>query len=405
MFEQEVKELAGFSGPQLGVDDELLDVIAVDHARNVVGNLTERHGRELDERAPGLASFLATWASSADERFDTVWSPAFGDLHALLMSESQADAVRASAAAGLRLLECGHAGEWAARLPATSHFRFGRWLLPACDELAVATAGDEVTIRTRSAAGAWQEHALTRDPRAPGVIESRAALEALPLVERRGLRFTLARAEALSTSGAERLLSADAYEFGRDEVAIDDEWRRTLDAAIDLMHDIDGSYVTWVGRVLRDLIPLRARPRTFNSGSERFSPGVICVSDQCFRWPLAEMLVHEATHQYLHLVNRLGPLDDGSDPQLYFSPFRQKDRPIFYIVVAYHAFANVLLFYRTARSRGLVPEQVITTDTFARREDTLARQLAEIEGPLSRCTALTPLGRALWEPLRDAVHA
>ena len=158
----------------------------------------------------------------------------------------------------------------------------------------------------------------------------------------------------------------------------------------------------WIGYVLRDLIPLPDRSGMHNSGSEYLLPGVICVSNQNDPWALAEMLVHEATHQYLYILNRLGPLDDGTDQTLYFSPIRNMGRPIHFIVVAYHAFGNVLLFYRTVRD-------AISADREAgarihRRVEELDPQLAGLEHALQTTKALTPLGRALWEPLYEEVH-
>jgi HEXXH motif-containing protein len=137
-----------------------------------------------------------------------------------------------------------------------------------------------------------------------------------------------------------------------------------------------------------------------NSGSERFSPGVIYISNQHHRCPLAEMLVHEATHQYAYILTRLGPLDDGTDQTLYYSPIRNAGRPIRFIVLAYHAFANVLLFYRMARAHGLPDEEVLING-----DAPLESHLETLEQALQRTSALTCFGRALWEPLYEQIHS
>ncbi|WP_437973193.1 HEXXH motif-containing putative peptide modification protein [Sorangium sp. So ce295] len=399
----EALDFSGFSCPQVGLGDDVLDVVAVGHARQVVETYLERHRAHLDRHAAGLSTVLTAWLTREDERFDTVWNLAFGDAHALLLSHAD-DVVRCASALALRMNERGHAGAWEAELPAPARLRFGRWLLPAAEAIQVSAAAENAAVRTR-AAGEWRSAAFLRDGERGWALVDGDDVDVLATCQRPDFRFTLSTAQSLSPSGAERLLQADAYQFDRAEVSTADAWRATCDAAVDLIRETADFYATWVDRVLRDLIPLRARPSTFNSGSERFSPGVVCVSDQPFRWPLAEMLVHEATHQYLHIITRLGPLDDGTDQSLYFSPFRNKERPIFFIVVAYHAFANVLMFYRTARERGLVPERVITSEAFASREETLTKQLRAIEDPLKNARSLTPLGRALWEPLYNVLHA
>jgi HEXXH motif-containing protein len=402
---EETVDYRGFSCPQIGIDDEILDLIVVGHAHQLLETLMERHGVHLDHHAPGISHLVTKWLSrSDDEKFDTVWNPAFGDIHALLLSQSAADLVRCAAAVALRINECGHACDWKADLPVPARFRFDRWLLPMATAIDVSPTPSGLVVRTK-AAGSWHSTTFMHCAEHGWNLANPENVDTLPVCRRTCFQFTFSSAEALSRSGAERLLQADAYHFDCAEVSIREEWRSTCEDALTLIAETSTLYAKWVGRVLNHLLPLRARPSTFNSGSERFSPGVICVSDQPLQWPLAEMLVHEATHQYLHIINRLGPLDDGTDDRLYYSPFRNKNRPIFFIVVAYHAFANVLLFYRTARQRGIVPGIGAVPTAFVDREETLQKQLQAIEGPLKNTKSLTLLGRALWEPLYDVLHA
>lgn len=391
--------LAGFAGPTEGLDRELLDLLVADHARQVVQAFLERRGSRLDVAAPGVSDGLARWIEM-DDSFETAWHVSFGDLHAALLSDDEPDDAAVATAAALRLSERGLRASWEARFRQPTHLRFGAWVLPKADELHVAAAGDRVDIDisgpdcASTIAYRWGPDGWSTEDLAP-----------LPALERAGMRVAISSAHALSPTAARRLFDADAYSFSSDDVGDDDGWSATCREALTLIDEAAGEYVPWVASVLREIVPLRARPREFNSGSERFSPGVICVSNQNYRWMLAEMIVHESTHQYMNILTRLGPIDDGSDDQLHYSPFRDKDRPIMFLVVAYHAFANVLLFYRSARENGHVPDRVPESDAFSSREETLALQLQQIEGPLERSTALTSIGAALWEPLRDRVNA
>src|SRR6185312_15271355 len=88
------------------------------------------------------------------------------------------------------------------------------------------------------------------------------------------------------------------------------------------------------------------------SGSSASEPGRCHMSVRAGQVKLAEMLVHEATHQYYYLVTRLGPVDDGTDSTLYYSPVKNCYRPLAYILIAYHAFANVLLFSQRCLDAG-----------------------------------------------------
>jgi HEXXH motif-containing protein len=395
---------AGFSCPHVGLDQDLLDLIVTDHADQLIAVLLERHSSALAEAGAGLDTLFDRWLRRASTpQFNTVWHAAFGDVHALLLSEAKDDLLRSAAALGLRLNECGQGGSWQTRLPAPASLRFAQWVLPRADALKVDAAPDEIAMRLRTN-GHWRALHFQRTRQggwSPG--ESRLLIPFQPSGHP-DFHFQIASDHALSPSAAGRLLHADAYQFDHNDMQCNAEWPAICQQALALLSATSSSYVTWVDRVLRDLVPLRARPAIFNSGSEKYSPGVICVCDHPYRWPLAEMLVHEASHQYLHIINRLGPIDDGSDSRLYYSPFRNKERPIFYIVAAYHAFGNVLLFYRNARALGMVPDQELRADAFVHRERTLEAQLRQLEAPLQNSGALTELGNALWEPLHDALE-
>jgi HEXXH motif-containing protein len=77
-------------------------------------------------------------------------------------------------------------------------------------------------------------------------------------------------------------------------------------------------------------------------------------------------------------------------------------RPILYIVFAYHAFGNVLLFYRMASTRGLtINEPGVDIDL---QMESLENQLRQLEEALQTTKALTAIGKGLWEPLYELIH-
>src|SRR4030095_1007542 len=89
------------------------------------------------------------------------------------------------------------------------------------------------------------------------------------------------------------------------------------------------------------------------SFSDQDRPGTIGASLPASALSIGETLVHEASHQMANIRKRLGPLDDGSDDRGYFSPVKQTERPVDAILIAYHAFANVVLFYRACLASGV----------------------------------------------------
>ena len=178
---------------------------------------------------------------------------------------------------------------------------------------------------------------------------------------------------------------------------VDDETTAAYQKAITLLANHCPIYLPWVLRALCYVIPLH--PANVRSGSVGDQFGVIAVSLGQDTMVLGESFVHEASHQYLNLLCRLGPIDDGTDTNLYYSPARQTERPLGKIVTAYHAFANMLQFYRMCRSNGLVGE-----GDYSQREAELVSQVDQLETPLRSNSALTLIGRSLCDPLIERLN-
>src|SRR5207244_2765695 len=96
-------------------------------------------------------------------------------------------------------------------------------------------------------------------------------------------------------------------------------------------------YLPWIERLLRVVVPTEAPHGQMESGSTRSLPGVVHVAHISYRPALAEMLVHELSHQHYYVASSLGPVDDGSDDNLYYSPVKGSPRPLANILLAYHA--------------------------------------------------------------------
>jgi hypothetical protein len=168
-----------------------------------------------------------------------------------------------------------------------------------------------------------------------------------------------------------------------------------LQESFDVIDRFAPEFGPWTLRLLRDIIPLDSAADCMRSGSSVAEPGSCHMSFRAGPVALAEMLVHETTHQYYYLATRCGPVDDGTDQQLYYSPAKECGRPIHYILIAYHAFANVLLF-----SHRCLAEGNEDTDGYLRRNvKSLTAWIRTFEEALQATNALTDCGRALWLPL------
>jgi HEXXH motif-containing protein len=176
---------------------------------------------------------------------------------------------------------------------------------------------------------------------------------------------------------------------------------RRCQAALGLLSERSPRYFAWVARVVRFAAPwvVRSSERPSGSGSTNFAPGLIGIGNHEGEFPLADTLVHEASHHYFFIALRLGAVHDGRDTRLYFNPFLQMNRPLDRILFSYHAFANVLLFCRELEVSGSTGR-----DYLEGRVAHLEKCLGVLDQELASTTSLTTAGHTLWEHLRGKIH-
>jgi hypothetical protein len=379
----------GFSCPQEHLDEQFLQTIACEYARGVTERFLNRFGPLLDDRGRGIPGLIHEWFSR-DLSFDEAWEPIFGTLGEVLAGRSPVDPLGAGARLGLTIQEHGVPGSWTLSFDSPVPLRWGRWPLPATEMIAVSSDGQLASIETglrgtrqsrllrRTSTGSWECNPQNPCPQV--TVETRKA--------------TLLLRECIQ---------APEFVFLQDELAPESSWLEIparCSEAVALLRQYAPEYLRWIDRVMRYIIPLRGGPGRIVSGSTRGDSGVSHISSDASAPELAEMLVHESAHQYYYLVTRLQPVDDGSDLTLYYSPIKACGRPIHYIHLAYHAFANVLLLGRVSAANGF-PDP---TRHFARNEEQLLPQLEQLEKALNETDALTTVGFALWQPLSERLR-
>lgn len=158
------------------------------------------------------------------------------------------------------------------------------------------------------------------------------------------------------------------------------------------------SFVPWIANAMRDIVPLDGSDGILMSASVEEFPGLTFLSFPVPAVELAETLAHEASHHHFLALERLTPLHDGTDTSEYFSPIKQKGRPIDRILYAFHAFANAAIYHRNlVRSR---PEYY---ELNGRTLDESLERIRIHDGYLAETRALTEAGTALWKPLSEAL--
>ena len=354
----------GFSCPQEGLDEAFLGLVTATYARETMRVFLDRYAAALTDGGSGLVDLLNAWLRS-ETAFDAFWDPAIGQALSGIQTGDAAAALSPAAILGLRANALGCPGAWSLALPKPMRLQWDRWLLPTADRIAVACDDQAARIRT-------------------GLRDA----ERETLFTRTAEGWHCANAEALSQFGTHdrriNVLSADALTSGGAD---------TLDDSLPVAEHAPPELL----RVLRSVIPLQ-QVGDVRSGSVGDRFGIIYLSLGLNAVTMAESLVHEASHQYLNVLCRLGPVDDGTDTRLYYSPAMRTDRPLGRILVAYHAFANMLLFYRLCGAHRM-PD-----DGYRAREAELVSQVEQLERPLRTNDALTDIGRGLRDPLMERLH-
>jgi HEXXH motif-containing protein len=320
--------------------------------------------RVFEESSDGLIEILERLGAGA---YEVSWSSALGPLRQVLLTKplDPHRALVAVAGMALDLAEKGAALRFEVRLDRAEAFRFGAYLFPHSPSLTFESDGRGAQHPTPSG-----ELVRTGTPTRPVLLAP-----APP----HGSAFS----GGLAPCAVAPALLRPRYQ-----------------AAYDVLVQCAHPYREWVERVIEILVPVETSEGSTTSSSFEDLPAVVALSHATSAISMADALVHEASHQHFFALTQLGPVHDGSDPKLYFSPAPRRDRPIDKILLAYHAFANTFLFYRYARTHGFDD-----ADFCNFQENAYRTCLVDLHGPLATTRALTPLGRALFEPLAERVAA
>jgi len=374
----------GFSCPLESFNESLAQTIASEYARSVLDVFVQRFAQVLSKT--GLDDSFSNLLH-ADLPLELAWSSDLGSLYKATRLGDEDHAIRNAAAFALSAGAKGFGGEWQLELSNATKFFWDDWALPVCDKLTVicsdasasiklSLGGDQTQVSFVRSLDGWKCETPARATRLPSFGSGRHRLVLLP------------RSAALD-SGVfhdvnDAALALETFSPALIEI---------LTQALDLLEEHLPHYFDWIVRIIRRVAVLHSGRNVLHSGSPENQHGTILISDNFRVLSVAEMLIHEASHQYLELLNKLGPTVDPGHTKLYYSPVKQCDRPLHKILLAYHAFANVMLFYRGVAECGLADSR------FEKFQTVLNDELRQLEHALLENDAILPIGRALVEPL------
>jgi uncharacterized protein len=204
----------------------------------------------------------------------------------------------------------------------------------------------------------------------------------------------------LRVSGPVRLEDTDPYRdaygrpvAGRLSAGEADQWRRTFEAAWELIDREHPAHLPGLAAGLTALTPL-AQPASGAgaSATSRHAFGAVSAALPSTAARLALLLVHELQHLKLGALLDLVPLLDGSDTRLYYAPWRPDPRPLPALLQGAYAHLAVTDFWRVHRHSHLHRDGAdaeAATAEFARRR----AQTAEVVDVLLASPTLTDAGR------------
>ncbi|HEX4341223.1 MAG TPA: HEXXH motif-containing putative peptide modification protein [Polyangiaceae bacterium] len=343
--------------------DEIVARLRASHQRDYVWGLLVRSGETLARDAPALAALLVQ--SRDDVRSFASAIPVQQAALVAAACGKEDDAVWAAAQVGLALRHAGVHAPWSARFRTPRRVRYAGWVSPPLEELDVA-------------------HLEELDAARSGDVSVRGWVRLAALtVRERSLAIVPRELRDICPIDADRWKTADSVP---DCVAAFTE-------SIDVVARGAPEYLDWIADGVHTLVPVEPPPGVSVSGSRQNVDGVVIIGLPVDSVSLGELLVHEASHQMLHLVEAAATISNGYDDRKYYSPFARAERDIRRMLVGFHAFANIALYYQRVGGH-------IARAWHAQWSPALeACHHALVASP-----GLTSHGRALFEPVASSIR-
>jgi HEXXH motif-containing protein len=362
----------------------LLTQLLIRDAQLRARSFVRRSGAEVGARSSGLVETLAAWGAAAATLSEAKGFP----LAFRVYRDPKLDLVWVAAMSAAHLHAAGHEGEWRATFASPAPLLWGSLMTPPLRGLSVSARKDEARLHMVREDGG--ESSLTLPASAPPAPAEGWSELSVADLGARGRKLVIFDAATHHVSPLK-----DSYEYTVEQTS---GVAKTLEQAGLLLEAYAPAYLDWAADAAYGLVPIK-QPGEDTVKSVSFADlfGIPYISFPIPPIKLAEALVHEPSHQYFHYVQIDTLLTNGRDKALYPSPYVNKDRPIDRILVAFHAFANITLFYRACLTGGL-PEGREKAEREIAFHLPILTQFSEA---LGRTPGLTEAGRALFEPLRE----
>lgn len=369
-------EQRGFASPREALSMSYLDGLVRRTSSRVAGSFLAAFGRRMPSRSKGLEAIFTRLRDEPDNEIGFETWPSLGRLRHALIARDEALSWASAVGLALCLAERGREVKFEVYLDGEAMFRFGRYALPPSASVSCTSDGQTAEI-----------HVTHRSSRRE-LLFSRSRGEWVGKLQ---------ESRAVRNAGKERIfitsLAPSVAALSGVPVAtlshLELAWR--YEAALDVIARCAPSFLPWVTRSIRLIVPVVAPYGTTLSKSFVGYPGVAAVSYEGPPTSIADALVHEASHQHWDLMQLCG------DEALRYPATCQgaSGRTTEERLVAYHAFVNTLLFYRDCLTGGLGDD-----DLCHHQERSYSRAMGELRRSLEHAD-LAPAERALFESLSE----
>lgn len=373
---------AEFTSPRVGLPLEDIRPLA----RGYMAAVLSRLRRAANPATGGNADAPDLSAPSIAEA-ETAWSPEIGAAFAAVRRGRREHAVLQAA---LGLAAHGPRRSWRLNLPEPTPVSFAGHRLVAQGLVSCRGDGDNVVIGL-VAEGQAVELPFQRTGQGWRLDASTRALAGAPaFLSCPGFedRYVLAAANVEDDAGDE----LPPWPPGPCVGAAPGAAAAQTSRALELIKSLGEHYREWLAPMFRGVVASHRKVSTLNrSASCPEQPGVIHVAFPVDHEQLAEMLVHEVSHQYFFLIGYASPLTSTEDENLYYSSLKKLPRRIDRILLALHATANMAVFWTDLiETHGATPARL----HFQSMALDHTRRLGAI---VDRSPGLTPAGRRMWE--------
>lgn len=382
-------QYAFLSTPEIEFNDELYDSITITHFKEQFSTFLNKNHLLIRQHSTGLFDFLNSITEINFTR-KIVSGIATGRLYDCLSNrEDTSFSIPIAALLALWIHSFHYQGNWKVTFGNYERLYFAEWILPLCKEIEVNVEEKFIELKLSTDQGKLNiQFEFINNEWYP--------INSLPIDHPLMIKHELGYIIFISPQDYFKKIE-ELKDFTMGTKSDFDELQEYCNSAFIDLEKYFKPYFHWVIRKIRYIIPTRKEKDRVHSGSITDHYNLIHLSPVNTIGLIAESLVHEAAHLYYNTLHILGPLVDGSDTNMYFSPPVQTLRRVDKILFAFHAFANIYLLGQRYLKAG------IELDYWEYNLETLLPDLKKLSEPLEDNKSLTEFGRAIFEPLYERV--